>query len=325
MRGGGGPRIRGRPGGPVRPRSRPEGIRWLRADGSPNWSQRLRRKEGDAKTIASRPPITISRSAPVMEAAEAIAERKVRGLIVADAKYRLEGIVLATDIVNYLGGGPFYNIVVGRHGGNIYSALRREPIQSIMNTSPVTVDVTVTIQDVVEVMVREGVGFLPVLYEDGSVYGVITERDVVRSLEPLPFDKKVEDYMTPTIVTVGVEATIKEASRLMVAHGFRRLPVTDDKGEIKGVVTAKDIVSFFGSHEAFKFVKEGKMEEALSTPVYYVMTPEFYTIHPKLSVADAAKRMIEKGVDSLIVTEGEEALGIITERDVLIAAAVGEE
>ena len=325
MRVGGGPRVRGGHRGPVRPRSRPEGIRWLRADGSPNWSQRLRRKEGDAKTIASKPPITIARSAPVMEAAEVIAGRKVRGLLVTDAKHRLEGIVLATDLVNYLGGGTYYNIVVSRHGGSIYSALRREPIQSIMNPSPITVDVTVTIQEVVEVMVREGVGFLPVLYEDGGVYGVITERDVVRSLEPLPFDKKVEDYMTPTIVTVHAESTIKDAAKLMVAHGFRRLPVIDDRGEIKGVVTAKDIVAFFGSHEAFKFIREGRMEEALSTPVYYVMTPEFYTIHPKLSVADAAKKMVERGIDSLIVSEGGEALGIITERDVLVAAAVGEE
>ncbi len=321
----GGPRISGGFRGPVKPRSRPEGIRWLRADGSPNWSQRIRRREGDAKQIASRPPITISKSSPIMEAAESIAKHRIRGLAVVDAKYRLEGVLLATDIVNYLGGGPYYNIIVNRHAKNIYTALNREPVQSIMNPSPITVDVASNISDIVKLMVREGIGFLPVLYEDGSLYGVITERDVIRSLEPLPYDKKVEDYMTSTIVTIEIEAPIKEACRLMITYGFRRLPVVDSNGEIKGVVTAKDIVEFFGSHEAFKFVKSGDIEEALSAPVYEVMTPEFYTIHPKLSVADAAKVMLDRGVDSLIVSDGDKAYGIITERDVLVAVALGED
>jgi CBS domain-containing protein len=309
----------------VRPRSRPEGIRWVRADGSPNWSQRIRRKEGDAKRIASKPPLTVAKTTPILSAMETMSSRRVRGLLVVDAKYNLEGIVLATDFVNYLGGGPYFNIVVSRHNRNLYNALTRESVASIMNPSPVAVDVTVSLEEIVKLMVREGVGFLPVLYEDGSVYGVITERDVIKSLEPLPYDKKIEDYMTSTIVSVDHEAPLREAAKLMVSHGFRRLPVRASNGEIKGMVTAKDIVAFFGSHEAFKFAERGSIDEVLDVPVYYLMTPEFYTIHPKLSVADAAKVMIERGVDCLIVAEGGEALGIITERDVLVAAALGEE
>ncbi|MCE4616210.1 MAG: CBS domain-containing protein [Aeropyrum sp.] len=305
-------------------RSRPEGIRWLRADGTPNWSQRVRKAGGDARSIASRPAITIHKSTPIIEATEKIYKSRVRGLVVVRGGI-VEGVVLATDLINYLGGGDYYQIVVSRHKDSIYSALRREVVSTIMNRSPIVVTLDESLEGVLSIMVGEGVGFLPVVYEDGSIYGVITERDVVSRLADTPFDKKVEDHMTSTIVAVDMESPIIDAMKLMVAHGFRRLPVISAKtGDLKGIITAKDLVSYFGSHEAFKAATEGKLSEVLATPVYMVMSPEVHTISPKSSVADAAKRMLEMGVDSLIVVEGGEARGIITERDILVAAAVGE-
>ena len=318
----GGVRVSRPAAGPVRARSRPEGIRWVRADGSPNWSQRIRRREGDARRIASRPAITVAKTTPILGAAEEMARRSVRGLVVVSGD-KLEGVLLATDIVNYLGGGPYYRIAETRHRGSLYSALR-ESVQPIMNPNPLFATIDSMLEDIVKIMVREGVGFLPVTYGDGTVYGVITERDVIRSLEPLPYDKKIEDYMTSTIVTVGLEDTILKAAQLMVRHGFRRLPVVGEDGSIKGVVTAKDIVSFFGSHEAFRYAPTGRLSEAMDTPVYVIARSGYYTIHPKLSVADAAKIMIERRVDSLIVVEEGEALGIITERDILVASALEE-
>ncbi len=314
-----------RPPGRVVPRSRPEGIRWLRADGSPNWSQRIREREGDARRIASRPPVNVYKSTPILEATEKIAERRIRGLTVVDGKEALIGVLLATDLVNYLGGGEYYNIVVNRHGGNLYNALRKESVASIMNPTPTSVPVDAKLEEILEVMVREGVGFLPVIFQDGTVYGVITERDVLTALSDVSVERKVEEVMTRTLVTVEPEAPLKKAAELMVRHGFRRLPVVSgETGEVKGMISAKDYVAFFGSHEAFKYTTSGSMEEILQVPVYVVMTPEYYTIPPEATVSEAIKVMLNTKTDYLLVRDRDEILGIITERDAIIALALEE-
>jgi len=321
---GGAPRYM-RPPERVVPRTRPEGIRWVRADGSPNWSQRIREREGDARKIASRPPVSVFKSTPILEATERIASHKVRGLTVIDGKERLIGVLLAMDLVNYLGGGDYYNIVVVRHGGNLYNALRKETVESIMNPTPTSISIDAKLEEIIEVMVREGVGFLPVVLQDETVYGVITERDVLEALSDVQIDRRVEEVMTRTLVTVEPEAPIKKAAELMVKHGFRRLPVVNpETGEVKGMISAKDYVSFFGSHEAFKYTTNGSMEEVLQVPVYVVMTPEYYTIPPDATVSDAIKMMLNAKVDYLLVRRGDEILGIITERDAIVAIALEE-
>ncbi len=303
-------------------RSRPEGVRWLRSDGTPNWSQRIAEKVGDAALLASRPPRTVQHTATILDAARAIYEYRVRGLIVVDSSGVLRGVLLTTDLVNYLGGGEYYRIVEIRHGDNIFKALSNESVASIYNPGPVYVDRSASLISVLQLMIAEGIGFMPVVYEDGVVYGVITEHDLVKHLADKKVGRKVRDSMTETIVMVDAEAPLREAARLMVTHGFRRLPVVSD-GEVKGMLTAKDYVSFFGSNEAFKAVEEGRMSEALSIPVYEVMRPEVYTIGPDADVGDAAREMLEKGVSSLLVVEDGEVKGIITERDVLVAVSIG--
>ena len=303
-------------------RSRPEGIRWLRADGTPNWSQRIAEKVGDAELLASRPPRTVQHTATILDAARLVYEYKVRGLVVVDASDVLKGVLLTTDLVNYLGGGEYYRIVEVRHGDNIFKALNDESIASIYNPGPMYVDRKASLTSVLQLMIAEGVGFVPVVDSDGVVYGVITEHDLVRHLADKRVGRKVRDHMTSTVVMVEAEAPIREAARLMVVHGFRRLPVVSG-GEVKGMVTAKDYVSFFGSNEAFKAVEKGTMSEVLSVPVYEIMTPVVYTVSPDADVGDAAREMLEKGVSSLLVVEDDEVKGIITERDVLVAVAIG--
>ena len=305
-------------------RSRPEGIRWLRADGSPNWSQVVVERGGEVKILASRPPRGIMYSSTILEATEAIAEYRVRGLVVHDSRDRLRGILLSTDLVNYLGGGEYYNIVIARHNRNLFSALRNEMIQSIYNPSPVFVYTDSSLDEVLKAIVGEGIGLVPVLYDDNTIYGVLTEHDLVKHLARKRVGRSVSEYMTKTIVTVDAEASIRHAAQLMTRHGFRRLPVVSgEDSSVKGVITAKDIVSFFGSHEALKRSTTGNIEEVLDTPVYEVMEPGVYTIESKADIGDAASAMIEYGVSSLLVVEDEDIVGIITERDVLVSIAVG--
>jgi len=302
---------------------RPEGIRYLRADGTPNWRQWIPPREGEAKLVASPPAVTAAPTASILEVAEIITEKKVRGVVIAEPGTELlRGLVTATDLVNYLGGGEYYNIVRERHK-YIYKALRDEPVESIANPTPLYATVADSLDTIIAMMVNEGVGMVPIVYEDGSVYGVITEHDIVARIAGQKIGVKVADVMSRELVTVPIEAPIKEAARRMISYGFRRLPVVSEENEIKGIVTAKDYVYFFGSHRVFKDLATTNLDEVLNNvKVFEIMTPGFYTIPEDADVGEAASAMKSLGVSSLLVTDEKgDIVGIITERDVLEAIA----
>ena len=303
-------------------RPKPEGIRYLRSDASPNWSQRLARKSGELELYSTRPPITLTSTSTILDALEVLAKTKVRGLIITDAQGRLEGLLLAMDLVNYLGGGEYYNIVVKRHRLDLYSALNNEYVKSIMNPTPAYLLKTNSIIDAVKVMLYEGYGILPVLNEDYTVYGVVTEHDIVKALYEKSVGRRVDEISTKTIVSISEDEPLKSAGTLMVRHGFRRLPVISE-GSIVGRISAKDYVSFFGSHEVFRYTSSRSIEEALSIPVSLVMDKDFYYIHEDADVGEAASVMIEHNTNFLIVVNDEgEATGIVTERDILVSLAL---
>lgn len=305
--------------GYIVPPRRPEGIRWLRSDGKPNFSDRIYRSEKDAKILAKRPVYTTTKTSTILGVAEEITRYSVRALpVISPSQEKLEGIVTATDLVNYLGGGELYKIVINRHGGNIYSALLREHVSSIMNPNPVFVTVRDTLASIMEIMVTRNVGVLPVVFEDMTLWGIITEHDLVEHLAEKNIGRKVEEVMTKNVITIESKASIKEAAETMIKYGIRRLPIIEE-GKIWGMVTAKDIVRFFGSHDVFRYIESDRIDEALRAPVKLVGLSGYVTIDPEADVGDAATLMREKGVSSLLVVRDGELVGIITERDVLYA------
>ncbi len=302
---------------------RPEGIRWLRSDGKPNFSNRLYRREGELEILATRPVYYVSPTTPVGEAIDTMYEKNVRVLPVAKPSDRmLEGLVTASRVVEYLGGGELHKIVVERHQGSIYGALS-EPVSSIMDPHPVVATTHEKLSKVLERMVIEGVGVVVVVEPDGRLYGVITEHDIVRRLVEKKVGVTVGEVMSRNVVTINVEATLLDAARTMIKYSFRRLPVVSSEGVVKGMITAKDIIRFFGSHEAYKHAVSGRMEDAMKVSVNEVMRSDYYTISPDADVGDAATEMMDKGVSSLLVVEDDRLKGIITERDVLYALAAG--
>jgi len=312
--------------GAVIPPRRPEGIRWLRSDGMPNFSDRVHKHPGDAKLIAKRPVYTTTKTATVLAAAEEMTRFNVRALpVVVPNQEKLEGMLTVMDLVNYLGGGDLYNIVRNRHKLNIYSALLKEHVESIMNPNPVYVTIYDKLPKILEVMVLKGVGVVPVVMEDGGLWGIITEHDLVRELVEKKVGVKVAEVMSKNVITINSKASIKEAAETMIKYGIRRLPIVEDNGSIWGMITAKDIVRFFGSHDVFRYTESDNIEDALKAPVKLVGAPGYASISPDADVGDAATLMAEKGVSSLLVVENNELKGIITERDILYAVAAKRE
>ncbi len=91
----------------------------------------------------------------------------------------------------------------------------------------------------------ENVGFLPVCGEDGTMLGMLTDRDIVVRVVAsggVSADIPVRQVMTHGAISCRVDDEIGEARLLMDQHHVRRLPVTDDLNRLLGIISASDIM-----------------------------------------------------------------------------------
>ncbi|MEZ0394449.1 MAG: CBS domain-containing protein [Desulfurococcaceae archaeon] len=292
--------------------------RWLRSDGSPNFSEHVYKDFTELELLARRPAITVWPSSTILNALETMT-KYYRSLLVARGP-RLEGLLLSTHLVNYLGGGELHEIVARRHNYNIFSALEKEVVSSIMERRPAVASTRDKFVDALATMAVTGYGILPVVDEDGNIYGVLTEHDVLRYLAkavPRGLGIRATEAMSSPVFTVEAKATLAEAMRRMIAMGFRRLPVLEDN-EVVGMLTSMDVVRYFGSHRAFEATQSGDIREATSVKVEELMTRDLAYVRDDADLGDAVAKMLERGVSSvLVVGDSMELKGIITERDVI--------
>ena len=124
--------------------------------------------------------------------------------------------------------------------------------------------------------------------------------------------------MTHQPVTIAPEATLKEAVRLMIRGGFRRLPVLDEEGRLIGIVTDRDIRLATDSPVV---LHERSQHEYHMTHVTVgaCMTPDPITVRPTTPVADAIRLMRDHRIGGLPVVLGDELVGIVTVTDILDA------
>ena len=296
---------------------RQDHYRWMR-EGMPNFDDRVFQKIRELEVVAKKDVKSISPIAPVMKAVEEMAS-SYRSLIVQSANTFM-GIVTTMSVVNYLGGGELFNIVASRHNYDLYSALYNEPVESITVKNPVYVYVDEGLKEALIRMVIYGAGILPILNRDDSVYGVITEHDLVKYLQGLVSTGiKVSECMSSPVITINSSATLKEAMETMVKYGFRRLPVVED-GVVVGIITSVDIVRALGAHKLLEKVSSRDLREAISIPVEELMTTNLVAVEPSEDLASAVNTMLSKNVSSVLVVDKSGVLkGIVTERDVLYA------
>jgi CBS domain-containing protein len=272
-----------------------------------------RKHEGDIMHIAKSPVVTMAPTTPIYDAIKIMAKEGFRRIPIADPGTKtLAGIVTATDIVDYLGGGKKFEIVQQKFSGNIFKAIN-EPIKLVMNQKVFTVKTTADISEAIQLM-KKNVGGLPVVDEGNRVRAIVTERDVAHMFADRISGIKVSQLMTEKVVAAMPKTTIFEAEKTMIGQGFRRLPIVSD-GKVIGIVTAMDIIRFFGTGEVFKHLKSGTITQVLNTPALEIATKEVATISPDADVGQAAKIMREKNFGALPVTQNEKLVGIITERD----------
>jgi CBS domain-containing protein len=272
------------------------------------------KRESEILYIAKSPVITMAPTTPVYDAVKIMAKEGFRRIPVANPGTKtLEGIMTATDVIDYLGGGKKFEIIQQKFSGNIFKAIN-EPIKLVMTQKVFSVKTTAKINEAIQLMKEKNVGGLPVLDEENRVKAIVTERDIANLFADRLSGVKVSQIMTEKVATALQKTTIFEAEKTMITQGFRRLLIVSDD-HVVGIITAMDIIRFFGSGEVFKHLQSGTLTQVLNTPATEIAAKDVATITPDADVGQAAKIMREKNLGALPVVLNEKLVGIITERD----------
>lgn len=275
--------------------------------GPRDFSREYKRREGTILSIAHREIIPLSKVDTIKHAADKMAINRVRRLYILDAKKNLEGMVSATDVVDFLGGGDLNKIVKNKHRG-VLEIAANEPVRLIMAENPKTISSDESLQDALIKMHSDNIGSLPIV-EKGRVVGVVTERDFVPLLAKYYTNKKVSDYMTKAVITGTAGMTIEDVAKVMIRNGFRRLPIVQEE-ELVGVVSTIDIVSAFSRNPRSELL-DMRIADIMNRPV---------TVSSGALVSDAADMMARNSIGGLAVVSGKKLAGVITERDLLRVA-----
>ncbi len=108
-------------------------------------------------------------------------------------------------------------------------------------SDPFTLTPDMTLQDAEDLMSRYHVSGVPITDKSGLLVGILTNRDM-RFEED--YSKPIQAAMTPSerLVTVPPGTDLAKAKRLLHKHRIEKLPIVDDKGRLKGLLTIKDII-----------------------------------------------------------------------------------
>jgi CBS domain-containing protein len=111
------------------------------------------------------------------------------------------------------------------------------------------------------------------------------------------------------VITIGPEATVKQALALFVKHNIGSLPVVDGTGQLIGIFTERDVI--FGDYLDFDRFHNKRIDE--------VKTPNVVTCKPTDTLAVAMSKMAKQRVGQLPVVEGNELVGLLSVGDLVEA------
>lgn len=128
------------------------------------------------------------------------------------------------------------NMPIDRQAAEVDRVKRSE---SGMILNPITLDRDSTLRDAHALMARFSISGVPIVEGDGRLVGIVTNRDLQFETN---LDQPIHSVMTAeNLVTVPVGTTLDEAERILHRHRIEKLPVVDDRGMLRGLITVKDI------------------------------------------------------------------------------------
>ena len=176
-------------------------------------------------------------------------------------------------------------------------------LQDVMTRNVLTVLPDATVLEAAERMTEKNVSCILVAGPSGQIQGIVSERDILRKVvaQPGVQNPRVSEIMTTPVIFASPNLSIFEASRMLESKNIKRLPIFQDN-HLLGIVTLTNLTQALASYGMWRSVEE-------------IMMKDIACIAPKATVAEAAAIMASRNISCMLILEGSEAIGIITERD----------
>jgi len=116
--------------------------------------------------------------------------------------------------------------------------------ETIMKTDLITAQRHDPIYEAIRTLVDNNITGLPVVDDEMTLLGIITEKDVLRLLYDNE-DKSatVEDFMTEQVISFGPEDSLIDIADSFINNHFRRVPIATN-GKLVGIISRKDVIAY---------------------------------------------------------------------------------
>ncbi len=111
---------------------------------------------------------------------------------------------------------------------------------SVIIENPYTINQDKTVQDAINYAEEKEVSGLLVVDSDSKLAGIVTDRDLLFETNATTL---IKDVMTKDVVTAKPGTSPEEAKEILHKHRREKLPIVDESGSIKGLITSKDITN----------------------------------------------------------------------------------
>lgn len=150
---------------------------------------------------------------------------------------------------------------------------------------PITLTPDRTLQEAIDILRKYHISGIPITNKKGVLVGIITNRDLKFETD---YTKAIDEVMTrDNLVTGKVGTTIKEAEKILAKSKKEKLPLVDERGYLKGLITIKDIEKIKKYPNSAKD-KKGRLLCGAAIGI-------------TADLMERAKALVEKGVDVLVL------------------------
>lgn len=139
-------------------------------------------------------------------------------------------------------------------------------VKHIMTTDVVTVRTDTPISQATELLMSKNITGMPVVEEDMTLVGVITEKDVLNLFysSGQATNRVVSDFMTTPAVFFDEDEDIQKVCQCLMDNYFRRVPVTSN-GKVVGIISRRDVLDYM-AHNPHNSADEQDPSELTPTP-----------------------------------------------------------
>lgn len=306
------------------------------------------------KDVMTKAPVSVPFSAPAGAVVKALLSSSFRGLPVTGESGRPAGIITQGDLLRRAGmplRAGLLPELAAHHLGPLEKALEKFHARELMSPSPACVKEDDLLSAAVDTMLKKGLKRLPVTDKDGRLTGMLSRLDVFKAILDRTPDwdalrrsavavsgaGTVKEAMRRDTPSVGPEAPVWDAVKLIETTDIKRVAVLDGGGRLLGLISDKALLGAFSGHKAglwdyfmsrLSFTSAGEkhkelLRELRARTAGEVMLTEVFSVGEDEPLDAAIKLMVDRKLKRVPVLDKAGVFKGMLTRDSILRAGAG--